>query len=89
MGLHLKNYMEIIVENSMDNVLKDYAGCRCDKCRMDIMAIALNKLTPHYVVSEKGSLFAKVDSLEFQFMADVTSEIISAAEFVQKHPRHI
>ena len=30
--LSMKNYMEVIVMNTMDDILKDINMCRCDKC---------------------------------------------------------
>ena len=36
--LSMKNYMEVIVMNTMDDILKDINMCRCDKCRLDIAA---------------------------------------------------
>ncbi|HAA81501.1 MAG TPA: competence protein ComFB, partial [Thermoanaerobacter sp.] len=40
--MHLKNYMEDAVDQMMDKVLKDLDVCKCDRCRMDIKALALN-----------------------------------------------
>ena len=45
----LVNYMEEIVSSYLDKVLKypEYASiCKCDYCRDDIKAMALNNLNP-------------------------------------------
>ena len=58
--LEIKNYMEEVVFNHMDKVLNNMEICKCEKCRMDIAAIALNNLPTKYVVTQKGELYSKV-----------------------------
>lgn len=84
----LKNYMEDVVAHKTDEILKIMNICKCEKCRYDIMAIALNDLPPRYVVTDKGELFTKVRELEQQFEVDVETAVIKAAVFVGKSPRH-
>ncbi|RCX09299.1 competence protein ComFB [Anaerobacterium chartisolvens] len=84
----IKNYMEEIVFNQMKEVLSDINVCSCEKCVMDIAAIALNALPPKYIVTEKGELFSKIDSLKQQFEVDVISAITRAAVLVKRNPRH-
>ncbi len=84
----IKNYMEEIVFNQMKEVLSDINVCSCEKCVMDIAAIALNALPPKYIVTEKGELFSKIDSLKQQFEVDVISAITRAAVLVKRSPRH-
>ena len=85
----IKNYMEEVVNFQIDDVLKIMDVCRCDKCRLDMTAIALNDLPPKYVVTEKGELYSKVNNLINQFDVDVCSAIAKAAIIVGKNPRHI
>lgn len=84
----LKNYMEELVIKKTDELLKLMNICKCEKCRLDIIAIALNSLPSKYVVTDKGELFTKVREMEQQFEVDVEAEIIKAAVFVSKNPRH-
>ena len=84
----LKNYMEEIVERGVDEVISFTKACKCDECRCDISAIALNNLTPKYVVTKKGSNYAKMALLQNQFGVDVIAALTSAAEIVKKYPRH-
>jgi len=84
----LKNYMEEIVYDQMKSVLKDIDVCTCDKCSMDIAAIALNELPVKYIVTERGALFSRIDALYAQFEIGVTSAIVRAAQIVQKNPMH-
>jgi len=86
--LSMKNYMEEIVLNAMDDILKDINMCKCEKCRLDIAAKALNDLPPQYVVSEKGEVYSKIKSLKTQFEVDVIAAITKAAILVKRNPMH-
>lgn len=84
----IKNYMEEIVFNQMKEVLTDINMCTCDKCLLDIAAIALNDLPPKYLVTEKGELYSKINTLKQQFEVDVIAAITKAAVLVKRNPRH-
>ncbi|ABY92800.1 late competence development ComFB family protein [Thermoanaerobacter brockii subsp. lactiethylicus] len=86
--MQLKNYMEDAVEQMMDRVLKDLDVCKCDRCRMDIKALALNNLPPKYVVSEEGELYVKTNELVRQFEVDIIKAITMAAIKVNNNKRH-
>ena len=87
--MKIKNYMEDVVIHLLYNLVKDREYvCKCEKCLSDIAAIALNRLPPHYVVSEKGEVYSKVLNMSIQFEADVTTAILEAIERVSKNPRH-
>lgn len=84
----IKNYMEEIVFSLMKEVLDDINVCSCEKCILDIAAIALNDLPSRYIVSEKGELYSKINSLKQQFEVDVISAVTKAAVLVKRSPRH-
>lgn len=84
----LKNYMEEIVFSLIDDVLKDIDVCKCEKCKMDIIAIALNNLPTKYVVTERGELYSKVNILKLQVGVDVITAITRAAMMVKERPHH-
>ena len=42
--MELKNYMEILMWQQLDDVLASHPGiCTCEKCRYDIAALTMNK----------------------------------------------
>lgn len=84
----LKNCMEEFVSKKTDEVLNIMKICKCEKCRLDIIALALNDLPSKYVVTEIGGLYAKSRELELQFDVDVETAIVKAAMIVNKNPRH-
>jgi len=85
----IKNYIEEAVANYVKEAIeKDSEFCRCDKCRLDVMAIALNDLKPKYVVTDKGYVFAKASELEAQFRADTVIAVNKAMNIVKENPQH-
>jgi competence protein ComFB len=84
----LKNYMEDLVSKKADEILETMDICKCEKCRLDIIALSLNSLPSKYVVSAKGELYAKLRQLEQQFDIDVETAIVKSAIFVSKNPKH-
>ncbi len=84
-----KNYMEEAVETTLEEVLarKDDV-CKCDRCKMDIKALALNNLPPKYVVTDIGYVYTKANELAAQFKTDITVAITNALKTVSKNPRH-
>jgi competence protein ComFB len=86
--LQLNNYMEEIVMDTIDDVLKDIKMCNCDRCKMDIAAKALNDLPPQYIVTRKGEVYSKINNLRSQFEVDVISAITKAAILVKRYPSH-
>jgi competence protein ComFB len=84
----IKNYMEEVVFSIMQEVIGDINVCTCEKCMLDIAALALNDLPPKYIVTEKGELYSKVNALKQQFEVDVISAVTKAAVLVKRHPRH-
>lgn len=87
--MKLKNLMEDEVFHAINRLLEDEKHiCTCDKCKLDIAAIALNRLKPKYVVTEKGTLYAKADRLNYQYEVDVVMEITRAIKIVGANPHH-
>ena len=89
----IRNYMEDCVDDMLENMLKNIAfatqTCTCGLCKMDIKAIALNSLPQKYVVTRKGELYAKINSLQNQFEVDIIAAITRASVIVGRNPRHV
>jgi competence protein ComFB len=89
MDLDLKNYMEDIIKEKMPQVLREMPGiCMCSRCQMDRLAYVLNNVPPKYVVTTKGKMYAKLNTLQGQFDVDVVKAITDAVVRVDKTPRH-
>jgi len=83
-----KNYMEDVVFHYLENALADADCCKCQRCRMDIAAYALNRLPIKYVVTRKGEMYSKLLELQQQFKVDVIMALLKGIEVVKKNPRH-
>ncbi len=82
----LYNITEKLVLEKLDVVLDSMTCCKCDRCKMDIVAMALNNLEPQYVVKTKGMIEDK--DIEAKISQGVTSAVLKAALAVRKKPRH-
>ncbi|MDR2939998.1 MAG: late competence development ComFB family protein [Clostridiales bacterium] len=86
--MNLRNYMEVCIEEKLNEVLPNIECCDCEKCKMDITAIALNSLPPKYVVTQKGELYTRLYAFQQQMEADLAAAITKAAVIVAENPRH-
>lgn len=87
--MKLFNYMEDIAANELEGLLEDTKDiCKCQKCKLDILAWALNRLPPKYIVSEKGRVFTKLTEQNVQFQVDVIRELTKAILYISKKPQH-
>ena len=87
--MELKNYMEEVVLQKIDSVIARYPYCcKCEQCRLDIAALALNNLPPRYVSTHKGDIFVRIQEMEGKNDVDVIQAIAKAIEIVGKNPRH-
>ena len=87
------NYPEVAVKELIDDVLNSYSlknpgTCQCDRCRNDIMALALNNLPVKYVVTDQGHIFTKAIYDQIGGKAQVIAALTSAIQIVQQKPRH-
>ena len=84
----LRNYTEEAVKLYLDRWYKEADVCQCENCRLDVMAIMLNKLQPKYVVTDKGALFAQMDDFDPQHRTDLMTIMTQAVKIVNDGPRH-
>jgi len=84
----IKNYTEVCVKDMIESMLPRLDCCKCDNCKYDIMAIALNSLPPKYVVTHTGQIYTKLNALQNQFEADIIAAITRAVKMVTAKPRH-
>lgn len=85
---HLRNCNEDIVTELADKYMAEVEMCRCEKCRLDVIAYALNQLPPAYVVTRKGELFASIDATFLQNRADAVSAVTKGVKLVAQSPKH-
>ena len=87
--LTVTNIMEMVVDEQFPIVMQKFPGaCCCKQCLSDIKAMTLNGLKPHYVSSERGNLFERINTSDMIIKVDVLRAMTEAAEKVTMNPRH-
>jgi competence protein ComFB len=87
--MQIQNYMEDVVQDELELLLAEKENiCKCQKCKLDMMVWALNRLPPKYVITSKGRLYTKLKEQEVQFRADVVKELTKAIMCIGKNPQH-
>ncbi len=85
----LKNHMEILVERALVEALPRFPDtCGCERCRLDMMAHALNNLPARYVVAERGLTHFNLEATSAQFASDVLYAVSDAIRLIGMRPRH-
>lgn len=79
------NLMEYLVADRLDGAFKKFNCCKCDKCRKDVVALALNQLPTKYVVAEQEEIPELVKAISG---SEVSTAIVHAVLVVRSHPRH-
>ncbi|PKM78965.1 MAG: competence protein ComFB [Firmicutes bacterium HGW-Firmicutes-13] len=80
--------MEEIVLRKIGEIWESEEMCKCERCKLDVAAIALNMLPPKYVLTDKGEVYAKTDTLETQKSVDFITAIVKGINMVKTKPSH-
>lgn len=88
MEILLRNITEEIVLRKIEQLRNNLNCCKCEQCRLDIASYTLNRLPAKYVVTTQGELLSRLDSLEPQYEATLTTTILQGAMLVNMYPHH-
>lgn len=86
--MELKNVMEEIVIQKVDEIITTMDCCRCEQCRLDVVSYVLNQFPSKYVATSEGQLISKVDSLDKEFEIHIVMETVKAIQMVKENPHH-
>ncbi|HHV27130.1 competence protein ComFB [Anaerosalibacter bizertensis] len=81
----VKNYMELLVSETLKDIIKDYDICTCDDCINDIKSIALNNLPPVYFLSSIDEGQKKAFLLDRQRKISVLAKVAEAIQIVSNN----
>jgi competence protein ComFB len=86
----MKNALEEVVHTSHDQLLRSHAEfCPCEKCKDDVVTLALNHLKPRYVVGDPlGAAITRVLLEQDQAKTEITIAVFDAMRRVAANPRH-
>lgn len=83
-----RNVMEMLVVQKLDEMWDTIDCCKCEKCKMDIIACTLNQLTPKYVVTKEGELYARLCELNNEHEIEILIALTKAIKTVKDKPKH-
>jgi len=87
--MEIKNYVEdAVIEIAREQTAKDRHISHCERCFMDVVVYALNKLKPMYSVSDAGYIFTEVKLGTQQMRAEITVAVLEGIKQVKEHPHH-
>ncbi len=86
----LVNKMEKAVMGMVDKLYAEgrHPTCLCDRCKLDVVALALNNLPSKYVVTNVGNAVTNVALESSQWQANLTLAVCNAIDIVHGNPRH-
>lgn len=84
-NLVVVNLVEQLVADRLDAVFEKFNCCRCDKCRRDVAALALNAIPPQYVVAQPEEVPALLEEADTR---EIPGALVKAILQVKGNPKH-
>ena len=84
-NLVLVNLAEQLVADRLEAVFEKFNCCRCDKCRHDVAALALNTVQTQYVVTTLEEIPALLEAADTR---EIPGALVKAILHVKNHPKH-
>jgi len=84
----VENMMESVVKSMLEEVMEKEGCCMCERCKLDVYAITLNKLPAKYTVSVAGRVFEGWQQNKAQGRMQVYQQMLQAIDIVKQFPRH-
>ena len=86
----MKNALEDLVRATHQALLRSQPQfCSCEKCRDDVMALALNQTRPRYIAGDSlGSALTRVLLEQDQAKAEIAVVVYDSMRRVAANPRH-
>jgi len=82
------NVTQTLVEQKVDKYIELFGLCRCPRCRIDVIALALTNLPAKYVVARRHEAVPLLSIYEGKYNAAIISQVMNACKQVMEHPRH-
>lgn len=86
MKYKLLNVMEERVMRAISDTLPQLGCCTCDRCKADVAAYTLSRITPNYILIQEGET-APV-SAENEDDTEILQIIVQAADIISANPNH-
>ena len=83
------NVTQALVEDKADKYIRMFGLCSCNRCRIDVIALALSNLPAKYVVAKPDELIPRLSMYEQKYNAAVVTQVMSACKKVLDRPHHV
>ncbi len=82
------NVTQALVEEKTKKYMKMFGMCSCERCRIDVIALALSNLPAKYVVVKGDEINPRLSFYESKYSAAVITQVMSACKKVLDKPHH-
>lgn len=82
------NVTQALVEDKTDKYMKMFGMCTCNRCRIDVIALALSGLPAKYVVARPKDMVPRLSIYEAKYSAAVITQVMKACKKVIDLPHH-
>lgn len=86
MKYKLLNTMEERVMRSINDTLPQLGCCTCDRCKADVAAYTLSRVTPNYILIPEGEAAPQPTGNEDD--SEILQIIVQAADIISAKPNH-
>ena len=82
------NLTQALVEDKAEKLMRQFGMCTCNRCKVDVTAIALSNLPAKYVAMQNRDILPLLSMYEEKYSAAVTVQVMSACKMVMRRPHH-
>ena len=82
------NVTQALVEDKTEKYMKMFGMCTCNRCRIDVIALALSNLPAKYVVARPKDMIPRLSMYESKYSAAVITQVMKACKKVIDLPHH-
>ena len=82
------NLTQALVEDKAEKLMRQFGMCTCNRCKVDVTAIALSNLPAKYVAMQNRDILPLLSMYEEKYSAAVTVQVMNACRMVMKRPHH-
>ena len=82
------NVTQALVEEKADKYIKMLGLCRCNRCHIDVIALALSDLPAKYVVVKGKDINPRLSYYESKYSSAVVTAVMGACKKVNEKPHH-
>lgn len=88
-NLKLYNALETVIREILEDRIDSFdLECKCNRCQLDVLALALNRTLPKYVVKDVGVPYIKAQYMSDQERVNIIRILTEVVQIVNKQRHH-